>query len=57
MQLKPKMAIEIAEEEAISTVLDQNKFDNIKERVDQDLVNIGIGITKTSFNTVRRLST
>ena len=50
MQLKPKMAIEIAEEEAINTVLDQNKFDNIKERVDQDLVNIGIGITKTSFN-------
>jgi hypothetical protein len=31
-------------------VLDQNKFDNTKERVDQDLVNIGIGITKTSFN-------
>ena len=50
MQLKPKMAIEIAEEEAINTVLDKNKFDNIKERVDQDLVNIGIGITKTSFN-------
>jgi hypothetical protein len=50
MQLKPKMAIEIAEEEAINTVLDQNKFENIKERVDQDLVNIGIGITKTSFN-------
>ena len=50
MQLKPKMAIEIAEEEAINTVLDQNKFDNTKERVDQDLVNIGIGITKTSFN-------
>ena len=50
MQLKPKMAIEIAEEEAINTVFDGNKFENIKERVDQDLVNIGIGITKTSFN-------
>ena len=50
MQLKPKMAIEIAEEEAINTVLAQNKFDNVKERVDQDLVNIGVGITKTSFN-------
>ena len=50
LQLKPKMAIEIAEEEAISTVFAANKFDNIKERVDQDLVNIGIGITKTSFN-------
>ena len=50
LQLKPKMAIEVAEEEAINTILDTNKFDNIKERVDQDLVNIGIGITKTSFN-------
>lgn len=50
LQLKPKMAIEIAEEEAINTIFAANKFDNIKERVDQDLVNIGIGVTKTSFN-------
>jgi hypothetical protein len=50
MQLSYKQAIEIAEEEAINTVLATNEFDLIKSRVNQDLVNIGIGITKTSFN-------
>ena len=50
MQLRYKPAIEIAEEEAISTVLATNEFDLIRARVNQDLVNIGIGITKTSFN-------
>ena len=50
MQLKYKPAIEIAEEEAINTVLATNEFDLTKARVNQDLVNIGIGITKTSFN-------
>jgi len=50
MQLAYKPAIEIAEEEAINTVLATNEYDLIKARVNQDLVNIGIGITKTSFN-------
>ena len=50
MQLKYKPAIEIAEEEAINTILATNEFDLTKSRVNQDLVNIGIGITKTSFN-------
>ena len=50
MQLSYKQAIEIAEEEAINTVLATNEFDLVKSRVNQDLVNIGIGITKTSFN-------
>ena len=50
MQLSYKQAVEIAEEEAINTVLATNEFDLIKSRVNQDLVNIGIGITKTSFN-------
>ena len=50
MQLKYKPAIEIAQEEAINTVLATNEFDLVKSRVNQDLVNIGIGITKTSFN-------
>jgi hypothetical protein len=50
MQLTYKQAIEIAEEEAINTVLATNEFDLTKSRVNQDLVNIGIGITKTSFN-------
>ena len=50
MQLAYKPAIEIAEEEAINTVLATNEYDLIRARVNQDLVNIGIGITKTSFN-------
>jgi hypothetical protein len=50
MQLKYKPAIEIAEEEAINTILATNEFDLTRARVNQDLVNIGIGITKTSFN-------
>ena len=50
MQLKYKPAIEIAEEEAINTVLATNEFNLTKARVNQDLVNIGIGITKASFN-------
>ena len=50
MQLQYKPAIEIAEEEAINTVLATNEYDLIRSRVNQDLVNIGIGITKTSFN-------
>ena len=51
MQLGYKPAIEIAEEEAINTVLNTNEYDLTRARVNQDLVNIGIGITKTSFNT------
>jgi hypothetical protein len=50
MQLRYKPAIEIAEEEAINTVLATNEYHLTKARVNQDLVNIGIGITKTSFN-------
>jgi len=50
MQLSYKQAIEVAEEEAINTVLATNEFDLTKSRVNQDLVNIGIGVTKTSFN-------
>jgi hypothetical protein len=50
MQLKYKPAIEIAEEEAINTVLATNEYHLTRARVNQDLVNIGIGITKTSFN-------
>ena len=50
MQLAYKPAIEIAEEEAINTVLATNEYDLTRARVNQDLVNIGIGITKTSFN-------
>ena len=50
MQLSYKQSIEIAEEEAINQVLDQNKYELIKRRVNYDLVTCGIGAVKTNFN-------
>ena len=50
MQLNYKQAIEIAEEELIQNVLDYNKYDEIKKRIAQDLVILGIGAVKTDFN-------
>ena len=50
MQLSYKQAIEIAEEEAISNVLDYNKYDQIKKRLAYDLAVIGISAVKTDFN-------
>ena len=49
MQLKYKPAIEIAEEQAISTILEENHYADIKKRIDYDLATIGVGIGKTSF--------
>jgi|TARA_R100000030_G_scaffold5235_1_gene3574 hypothetical protein len=51
MQLSYKQSVEIAEEEAISTVLAQNKYDLIRRRLNMDLVTCGIAAAKTSFNT------
>ena len=50
MQLEFKEAVEVAEEQAIDTVLDSNKYDEIRKRVIYDLVTLGIGATKTCFN-------
>ena len=50
MQLDYKQSIEIAEEEAISNVLAQNKFYETKKRILHDLVILGIGAVKTNFN-------
>ena len=50
MQLSYKQNVEIAEEEAINQVLDQNKWDLTKRRVNYDLVTCGIGACKTTFN-------
>jgi hypothetical protein len=50
MQLSYKQNIEIAEEEAINQVLDYNKWNLIKRRVNYDLVTCGIGACKTNFN-------
>lgn len=49
MQLNYKPAIEIAEEEAINTVFDMNKFPNLKRRLAGDQVDIGISVAKHRF--------
>jgi len=50
MQLSYKQSVEIAEEEVISQVLDYNKWELIKRRINYDLVTCGIGAVKTDFN-------
>jgi hypothetical protein len=49
MQLNYKPAIEIAEEEAISTIFDENHYDDIRKRLDYDMTVIGIGVAKHEF--------
>ena len=49
MQLNYKPAIEIAEEEAINTMFDENHYDNIRKRIDYDATVIGISIAKHEF--------
>ena len=49
MQLKYKPAIEIAEEEAINTIFDENHYQDTRKRIDYDLAVIGIGIAKHEF--------
>ena len=50
MQLDYKQSIEIAEEEVINDVLDKNKYDLVRQRLNYDLTVLGIGAVKTSFN-------
>ena len=50
MQLDYKQSIEIAEEEAINSVFDKNKYEYLSKRVNNDLVVLGIGAVKNSFN-------
>ena len=51
MQLDYKQSVEIASEEAISNVLDHNKYDLLQNRIAYDVVTLGIGAHKNSFNT------
>jgi hypothetical protein len=50
MQLDYKQGVEIAQEEAISNVFSQNKYDLVKSRATYDITTIGIGCIKNSFN-------
>ena len=49
MQLKYKPAIEIAEEEAINTILAENHYQDTRKRVEYDITTVGIGIVKHEF--------
>ena len=49
MQLNYKPAIEIAEEEAINTIFDENHYEDVKKRIDYDVTVIGIGVAKHEF--------
>ena len=49
MQLKYKPAIEIAEEEAINTILAENHYQDTRKRVEYDITTIGIGVVKHEF--------
>tara|TARA_R100000655_G_scaffold85978_1_gene125925 strand:- start:1953 stop:4352 length:2400 start_codon:yes stop_codon:yes gene_type:complete len=51
MQLNYKQAIEIAQEQAINTLLEGSKYELTKKRFYYDLTVLGIGAVKTSFNT------
>ena len=50
MQLSYKQSIEIAEEEAINNVLERNKYNETRKRLNYDLTVLGIGAVKTNFN-------
>jgi hypothetical protein len=49
MQLNYKPAIEIAEEEAINTIFDENHYADTKKRVDYDITVLGVGMAKHEF--------
>ena len=51
MQLNYKQAVEIAEEQAINTLLEGSRYELIKKQFYYDLTVLGIGAVKTSFNT------
>ena len=49
MQLSYKQSVELAEEQAINTILAGNNYDLTKKRVIYDLATIGIGAAKNEF--------
>ena len=51
MQLNYKQAVEIAEEQAITTILNNSDYELVKKRFYYDIAVCGIGAVKTTFNT------
>lgn len=49
MQLNYKPGIEIANEIAINTMLEESHYNDTRKRVDYDIATLGIGITKHEF--------
>ena len=50
MQLTYKQAVEIAEEQAIATILEGNRYELTRKRFYRDLCVLGIGAVKNTFN-------
>jgi len=50
MQIGYKQGIEIAQEQAIDNIFMTNKYDQIRRRITEDLVTLGIGAAKHTFN-------
>jgi len=51
MALTYKQAVELAEEQAINTLFESNKYEYTKKRFYYDLTVLGIGCVKNTFNT------
>ena len=51
MQINYKQAVELAEEQALKVLFEGNNYELIKKRFYYDLTVLGIGATKTNFNT------
>ena len=51
MQLNYKQAVEIAEEQALSVLLDGNRYELTRKKLNYDLTVLGIACVKNSFNT------
>jgi hypothetical protein len=49
MQLNYKQGVELAEEQAINTILEGNRYELIRKRVNYDLTVLGIGAVKNTF--------
>ena len=50
LQMDFKQSVEVAEEEVINNILDKNKFDLTRQRINYDLTILGIGCVKTTWN-------
>ena len=50
LQMDFKQSVEVAEEEVINQILDKNKYDLTRQRINYDLAVLGIGAVKTNWN-------